>query len=716
MDGKRMKFRKLQIRIQTPDGPYGASIDFSDGLVVVWADNSMGKSTCVRSMLIALGMEAMLTFSRTDLPLPPAVKARLDSDNGEQLVLESEVFLEIENASGQRIVTHRTIKGQRDKDLITVYFGPVLSQPDCVAMSQDYFVNLQGSATRGHGFHQFLSEFVGWTLPAVQSFDGAERPLYLQCIFPYFVVEQTRGWSSLQPPIPTHFRIRDAQKRVVEFLLNLDAHRVALKRQELQLEKSRIETEWKAKVAHTLDIAEASAGTVQSLPRQPVTIWPPQVPPRLVVPLGETWVLLAQKMQARSLELAQLVEQEIPRVQEIASAAQAELEAAEQDTRDTQTLLSRLLDLLETEQDEVKRVEHRLAAISEDIQRHKDVKTLQGLGSRQGSELDAGHCPICHQAVHDSLLPLDVDQVVMSLDENIQFLIEQKRTFELVFQSSKRVAEARATQVRSLNQDLSTLRDRVRSLRQTLVSDGRQPSVAAIRNRIELETAIKRDDLHLAQFSKAVSSFDDLSLQWRRCQAELESLPRENTTEQDRQKIRAWTHIIREQLMQYGFKSFSPSLVNISEDSYRPEHDGFDIQTDVSGVESTTTLSGAASPSTTQLQNSISASDLIRTIWAYLNGMLEMGRSGESNHPGFILFDEPRQQSTRDVSFVELLRRASMSSSFGQQVIFFTSENLDRLQGHLSGLPHSLVALEGRVIKKMPTLQQFATYVKPRET
>jgi len=633
----------------------------------------------------------MLTHSRSDLPLPPAVKSRLDSDSGEQVVLESEVFLEIENANGQSIVTQRTIKGQRDKNLITVHSGPILSRPDTVATSRDYFVNLQGSATREHGFHHFLTEFLGWTLPAVQSFDGSERPLYVQCVFPYFFVEQMRGWSTLQPPIPTHFRIRDAHKRVVEFLLNLDAHRVALKRQELLAEKIRIETEWKAKVAHASDIAEMAAGTIQSLPRQPVASWPPQVPPQLVVPSGETWIQILEKLDAKKTELAELVEQEIPRVQEIASAAQAELNQADLETRDKQTLLSRLLDVLETEQEEVKRVEHRIKAIGEDIQRHKDVKTLQGLGSRQGSELDNGHCPICHQTVQDSLLPLSSDQVVMSLDENIQFLTEQKRTFELVFENAKRVADARAAQVRSLNQDLSSLRERVRSLRQTLISDARLPSVAAIRNRMELENAIRRDELHSAQFARTIASFGELSAQWFRCQSELQALPREDTTDLDRQKIRAWTALIQEQLAQYGFRSFSPTQVNVSEDTYRPEHEGFDLQTDVSGAETTPT----------QLQNSISASDLIRTIWAYLNGMLEMARSGGTNHPGCVLFDEPRQQSTRDVSFVELLRRASTSGAFGQQVIFFTSENIERLQGHLVGLPHALVPIEGRVLKKI---------------
>jgi hypothetical protein len=71
-----MRFRRLTIRLQTTDGPYGATLDFPDGLVVVWADNSMGKSTCVKSILVALGMEAMLTTQQADLPLPPAVKAR----------------------------------------------------------------------------------------------------------------------------------------------------------------------------------------------------------------------------------------------------------------------------------------------------------------------------------------------------------------------------------------------------------------------------------------------------------------------------------------------------------------------------------------------------------------------------------------------------------------------------------------------------------------
>ena len=678
-----MRFRRLQIQMQTSDGPYGVTLDFPDGLVVVWADNSMGKSTCVKSILVALGMEAMLTTSQADLPLPPAVKARLDSPSGEHDVLESEVFLEIENAQGRRIVVHRMIKGGRDKNLITVHEGPALSSPGSTLRTRDFFVNRQGAATRELGFHHFLSSFFNWTLPTVQTYDGNEYPLYLQCIVPYFVVEQTRGWSTVQPPLPTQFRIRDAHKRAVEFLLNLEAHRVALKRQEIQFEIRQVESDWSARLVRAADIAERVAGTIQALPQRPVATWPPQVRPVLAVPAGAEWATIEQRVGNSQKELSQLVEKEIPRVAEIATSAQADLIVAEQKVRDQQTLLSRLLDSLEMEEQEVKRLEERLAAIDEDIQRNKDVRILKQLGSRQGSAVDSGACPICHQAIHDSLVPLAVEQAVMSLDENIKFLTEQRRTYDLVHANARRVVESRTRQVRVLREELSSLRETVRVLRQTLVSDGRLPSLAAIHARIELENAVKRDQEAQEQFDKILGGFVELSERWRSVQKAMQGLPKNDITDSDRKKLGDWTHSLRDQLTQYGFGSFHVNQVLVSPDTYRPEHEGFDMETSFS------------------LQTSISASDLIRTIWSYLNGLLELSRTEETNHPGCIIFDEPRQQSTRDVSFGALLRRASAAGQYGQQVIFFTSENQERLKSHLSGLPHTFKPVEGRVLKKL---------------
>lgn len=675
-----MKFRCLKLHVLTTDGPYGATQDFPDGLVVIWADNSMGKSTCAKAILVALGMEAMLTTSQQDLPLPPAVKTQLDSPDGAFAVLESEVFLEIENHKRQRIVVQRTIKGARDKNLITVHEGPVLSSPGTSVPTRDLFVSRQGAATREHGFHHYLATFLDWSLPAVQTYDGNEYPLYMQCVFPYFVVEQTRGWSTLQPPLPTHFRLRDANKRVVEFLLNLDAHQIALRRQELQLEKTRIESAWSTELARVKDLAERVGGTLQGLPHHPLAGWPLQVLPTIAVPVGDAWLTIEQRTEERKTRLSELLATEVPKVGEISESAQVELAESDKKVRNEQTLLARLMDSLEMEEQEVRRIEERLAAIDEDIQRNKDVRTLRQLGSRKDSAIDAGACPVCHQAISDSLVPLAIEQVVMSVDENIQFLTSQRHTFDVVLENARRVAASRQQQVRALREELSSTRERVRVLRQTLVADNRLPSVAAIQARVELESAFRRDEEARNLFGEMLGRFEPLADRWRAYQTALQELPREDATDLDKEKIAAWTSSLRSQLSQYGFKSFDPNQISISSDTYKPEHGGFELSFD--------------------LQTSISASDLVRTIWSYLCGLLEIARTLRTNHPGCIIFDEPKQQSTKDVSFAELLRRASNAGQYGQQVIFFTSESRDRLNSHLSDIPHTLHPIEGRIIKK----------------
>jgi len=676
-----MRFRRLRLAVQTTDGPYGATLDFPDGLVVIWADNSMGKSTCARAILVALGMEAMLTTSQQDLPVPPAMKLRLDNDAGSHAVLESDIYLEIENSSGRRVVVQRTVKGERDRNLITVHDGPALTVPQTTYASSDYFVNRAGAATRESGFHHFLATFLGWGLPTVQTFDGNEVPLYLQCILPYFVVEQTRGWSTALPPIPTQFRIRDAHKRAVEFLLNMDAHRIALQRQSLGFQKGQLEAQWNSLLQRANEIARGVSGTTQALPRLPVSSWPLEIAPSISVPLEEKWIGLSQRVAANRERLKVLIDREIPRVEEIASTAQTELVQAEQSVQTKQTLLNRLLEALEAEELEVSRVKQRIAAINEDIQRNKDVRTLRGLGSRKQSVLDQGTCPVCHQAVHDSLVPLPAEQGVMTLDENIEFLTEQRRTFVAVLGNSERIAEARRQQTRSLRDELVRARESVRYLRQTLMSDGRAPSLAAVHARIELESLIKRDEEAESRFMDVLEQFGEVALSWRDLQENLLKLPKDDVSEADRHKINRWSELLRDQLAEYGFRSFHPSQASISSDVYRPEHEGFDLQT------------------------SISASDLIRTIWAYLGGMLELAREQETSHPGTLIFDEPRQQSTRDVSFAALLVRAARSVQFNQQVIFFTSEDQSRLQAHLRGLKHTFNLIDGRVLKPLRAAQ-----------
>nr|WP_253203988.1 ATP-binding protein [Methylosinus sp. KRF6] len=185
-----MRIRHLRMRAKTPAGPYGADIRFASGLNVIWADNTKGKSTCMQGMLYALGLERMLS-PRREVPLPHAMTSFLKNDDETQLnVLESTVSLEIENGAKQVITVHRSIKNALvDNRLISVDFGPTLTDKTVRTERRNFFVVDGGAAKREDGFHHFLEQFLGWQLPLVRRYEGSDCKLYLETIFPLFWVE-----------------------------------------------------------------------------------------------------------------------------------------------------------------------------------------------------------------------------------------------------------------------------------------------------------------------------------------------------------------------------------------------------------------------------------------------------------------------------------------------------------------------------------------------
>jgi hypothetical protein len=95
-----LRLRTLELRVVTGDGVFGRVLRFGEGLTILHADNSAGKSTCLQSIIYALGLEGMFGPSH-DVPLPHAMTDWIETAQGGRLpVLESQVVLEIENGQG----------------------------------------------------------------------------------------------------------------------------------------------------------------------------------------------------------------------------------------------------------------------------------------------------------------------------------------------------------------------------------------------------------------------------------------------------------------------------------------------------------------------------------------------------------------------------------------------------------------------------------------
>src|SRR5579863_10749190 len=238
------RLRQLELRVQTGEGLFGTTLKFDRGLVLLRANNSMGKSTCIQAIVYALGLEKMLGPS-SSVPLPHVMTQYVEFQSREIPVLESEVLLEMENRTGEFLTIRRSIVGGNDQRLISAWDCPKLTDPSSVGSQNDYFVRDPGAAQSEVGFFHKLSRFLNWKLPTVHRFNGSECPLYLETIFPLFIVEQKHGWSGIQGNLPTYFGIREMAKRTLEFVLNLDAARLGEERQQIEQEEVDLKNRWK---------------------------------------------------------------------------------------------------------------------------------------------------------------------------------------------------------------------------------------------------------------------------------------------------------------------------------------------------------------------------------------------------------------------------------------------------------------------------------------
>lgn len=262
----------------------------------------------------------------------------------------------------------------------------------------------------------------------------------------------------------------------------------------------------------------------------------------------------------------------------------------------------------------------------------------------------------------------------MTIDQNTEFINEQLKIFKAMRQSEVKTLEIKRRQLNSINGRASNIREEIRSLKTTLTSPNNSPSYFAIEERIRLKDRILHTKSIRMKIDLVIGAFETLSDEWKDVQERIRNLPSGVLSDEDIAKIRDLENSFQQQLLEYGFNSLNIRDIKISDYSYFPEYEGFDLSFD------------------------LSASDYIRVIWAYLLGLLEVSRRHETNHLGLLILDEPRQQSAREASIEAFLRRASNSLQYNQQVIIATSENSDVLDEHLRSIQHTYRRFEGRII------------------
>ena len=677
-----LRLRHLRLRAITSLYRFGAELPFLPGLNVVHAGNTSGKSTCLQAIVYALGLERSLG-PQLQVPLPYAMRERIHRrrDDPYEPVLESYIELEIENLSGDILTIRRDITGGKDTKLIQTWNSARLSQPGGdIGHQRDFFVHDPGAAQREEGFHHYLAKFIGWDLPLVPRFDGVEVPLHLEAIFPMLFVEQKRGWATIQGPFPTFFRIQDVARRVLEFLLNLEAGRNRRERAEIRRLLTANQQKW-LELRATLADQAGPLVRLRGLPASPTAEFAHAPDVEIELLEDDEWRPLEAGLVDLATRLKDLEAREAPTAEEAAPEIEKRLEDAREQI-DAQTAnLETLRTEYHAELQDHRAIESRLQGLEADLRKNQDALKLKELGSELGQIAGDGICPTCHQSVTSEPLPV-IAQKSMALDENITFIRSQIELYRLALHTSDERSKDLYSRYYATQQAVRDLNLEIRGLRQSLV----QPSLSSSRAVVEAIVRIQARLDHLQATQEKVDTLIDqmraLAQEWADLQDRLRRLSTDDLTSADLSKISGFETSVQEHLGRYGFRSFRPDEIELSRDNFRPlrrtTEDGEIVEKEINFE--------------------VSASDAIRLKWAYYLALIELSRRWDTNHCGLVVFDEPGQQEIEAPSLQAFVGWAARNISSGQ-VVLASSEELSNIEDAIAGTNANLITFEGFILQ-----------------
>lgn len=653
-----LRINRLRIEINTVNGMYGLDESFKEGLNFVESEeNTCGKSSILAAIYYCLGLEQILggVAGIGGKVLTSVFKNNIDDDKDSWNVTESGIYLEISN--GSEVVTiYRNVKAEnKDDRLVTVFYSKYDSISDPETPNEDFYVNIQYSATRQRGFHTFLENFLHLNLPLVHTSDGSERKLYVQLVFSAMLIEQKHGWSGILSGMPI-FGIRESKRRVIEYILGLDTIKNEKERDYLAGVKTDIENEWEKCISEMQRAVNFESCSITNIPLRPRVLSDNDYS-RISI-FTEGGVTISEKLQQLEDEYKSL-RQLKPRVADNFEALNAELSDTESAMLNYESALQQLTQRLSSIEQVIIRLTSDIQLICSDIQNNEDAARLQKFGSESASEqISVNICPTCKQQIQDNLIDANPCSGFMSIEENIRHLKAQKSMLDFSLNSRKNTREALQKEKVIYENKLLILRRLAQTLRSDLYTTiDTEASEAILLKKIEISKKAEQLSKLQGAFNEFFNRLSDLSDRWNIYLDQKSRLPKRGLSELDINKIALLKSYFINNLQRYHYSSLSNfDGIEISEESLLPTIDGFDMKFDSS------------------------ASDGIRTIWAYTLALLQVSAEKGGNHPGVIIFDEPAQQSIVSEDMKSFIRSVVEVTAKGQIIMAITLNSKELIQ------------------------------------
>ena len=668
-----MNIKRLSIEITTNEDPFFFEHKFQNGLNIIASDvNTSGKSSVLSAIMYGLGMEEIIG-GRGSKVLSAAFNNKIKDTNDKIYnVLKASVYLEISNQN-ETVTILRTVKDlPRNDNLVTVIFGNYEDRYNPKVKTIDYFVHDANSAKGRLGFFRFLEDFLGLTLPNVLGYDGKEKKLYIQNIFAAIMIEQKRGWSDILSRVP-NFGIKDSKKKTIEYILKMDSIELSKTKAEIQENLKKKKEEWKdyyieiKAYLRSLNLELLGiTSEIDLIKEERLGIFSKENSMNIdevLVDQKNKLDIISQSRYEKKYDNQSLNEELLSTMDEISKLKIKSQDFIKQKNKE-ETEITKLLEGLEN--------------LENDIQNNKDINKIVKYGSEKNSNIYNGICPTCNQKIEDTLLNSQNQVIIMTPEENIKHLNNQKLLFESIIKQKRVLIKDIEQQIEIISNSIKKLNQLAISIKSDLFKLKDEYNEHVILEKLNLERSIDTLNEVQGKFNVIKAKFLELSSEYKELLARMNNLNKDEYSDQDLNKIKSLKNKFVTNLKNFGYRSIEPEQnISISTNTLLPEIMGYDLKFDSS------------------------ASDHIRGIWAYTIALQEVSLEYEGNHPKLLLFDEPNQHSIIEKDMRAFLSKIKSLNRNVQTIVGFTMKDEDskKIIDEL-GLDDTIIKIDELAFKK----------------
>ncbi|GAB3427949.1 AAA family ATPase [Niabella aquatica] len=657
-----IQIEAIKVVIHTNTGAFGRMIEFKKGLNIIRANNTSGKSSLFGALLYGFGFEEILG-SRNEKALQSVFKSivkELINNNGqisekENFVIQSEIYLQFSNGK-ETITTKRFVVNEKIKpQAVEVFFGTLITTPGVELRRQPMYIHDKGGASNEDvGFHRFLEEFIGAELPEIINQDGKRVKLFLPLISAAHFIEQKAGWSDFYANIP-YYEIRDASAKVFEYILNFDVFETAAKRQEIQNKLKEINDDWNRAVNNINSSAKRGGSEVIGIPNAP-EILSQDTKPYLRFTRGDKSLLLTELITTLNEDLKEAKEQLHVPINNNIERIENELDKLKINTERYELVYENLSSEVSQDRERLRQYLAQLNNVEEDLRKNKDAEKLQKIGLDSNIKISNSICPTCNQRINDTLLTEHLHFVPMRIDENISYLHAQRKMIAAFVSNLKTNISQKDIKIEGLEKAIQGNRQRIRSLKKTLVSDDRLPSEEVIERKVILERELSFLYRLREEFELLLSDLYRIGQEYQKAKSLLINVSNSYLSSSDAYKLKEFEEYFKSLLQKFGFTSKPVNTIKISPEKYLPVYEIRMANDLIKQVD---------------IRFESSASDFIRAQWAYYTTLINTSIECSGNHFLILIFDEPQQQSAATENFRVFL--SELEQYRNQQVIVLAS-------------------------------------------